>query len=141
MFESVKEMEEVNLFSEAAKLTKTEFRLVREIVAEGEKGRDIISSELARRLGVTRSAISQIVNKLEARGVVKRVPSSTDRKTAYIRLSERTVSVFEEQCREANAVMEYVLHDLGEKRVQALIAAYDGFAASLKRARALSHRG
>ncbi len=128
-------MEDLNLFSYAAKLSKTEFRLIREIVMEGEQGKNIISSEIARRLGITRSAVSQVITKLEQRDIVKRVPSGTDRKTFYILLSERCISLFEEQCREANAIMERVVADLGEEKMRQLISIYDEFSLALARAR------
>ncbi len=135
LFQTIKDMENVDLFADAAKFSKTEFRLLREVVMEGEKGGDIISSELARRLGITRSAVSQIITKLEARDIVKRTPSATDKKIAYIRLSERAVAAFEAQCSEANAILGKVVEDLGEEKVQALISSYDEFTESLLRAR------
>ena len=73
-----KDMEQLGVFGENASLSKTEFRLVRELVMEEKLGNKIISSELARRLGITRSAVSQLVNKMEEREIVKRVDSLTD---------------------------------------------------------------
>lgn len=137
LFQTLKEMEELNLFSDVAKLSKTEFRLIREIVMEWEKGRGIISSELSRRLGVTRSAVSQIVTKLEKQDIVKRIPSDSDRKIAYIQLSDRCFGIFEEQCKQANAIMEHVVEELGEEKMQLLISVYDEFSAALGRARSI----
>ena len=77
---TVKFMEELTLMPVNVKLSQTEFRMLREIIIEKELGKQIISSELSRRLGITRSAVSQLVTKLEERGVVKRVASPTDRK-------------------------------------------------------------
>lgn len=135
LFQTIKDMEDLNLFTDAAKLSKTEFRMLREIIMEGERGRNIISSELARRIGITRSAVSQVVTKLEKQGIVTRKASPTDRKIAYICLSDRSLAVFEEQCREANALMERVEQDLGTEKLQNLISAYDEFTASFARAR------
>lgn len=135
LYQTIREMESVDLFAGAAKLSKTEFRLIREIVLEGEKGNSIISSELARRLGITRSAVSQAVTKLEERDVVKRTPSETDKKIAYIRLSDRALSVYEAQCREVNDVIDRVVKDLGAEKVDRLIEAYDEFASALSRAK------
>ena len=68
----LRKIENLDLFAATAKFSKTEFRILREIVTENERGNQIISSELARRIGVTRSAVSQIVNKMEKEGVIKR---------------------------------------------------------------------
>ncbi len=127
LFQTIKDMEELNLFADTAKLSKTEFRLIREVLLEREKGRGIISSELARRLGITRSAVSQIVTKLEKQGTVQRVASPTDRKIAYICLSDRAMAIFEGQCAHANEIIGGVVEELGEEKMKALIAAYDEF--------------
>ena len=136
LFQTLKDMEDLNLFSDAAKLSKTEFRLVREIVMEHEKGNGIISSELSRRLGVTRSAVSQIVTKLESQDVVKRTPAPDDRKIAYIRLSDRCIAIYNEQCRQANALVAEVVKEVGEKKMDRLFAIYEEFHTTLERVRA-----
>lgn len=135
LIQTTKDFEGIDFFSGDAQLGKTEFRLLREIVMEGEKGGRIISSELARRLGVTRSAISQIVTKLEEKNIVKRVDSPTDKKIAYVQLSDRALSIFEEQCRQANALMERAVEEFGEDRLRELISAYDEFFVVLSRVR------
>ena len=127
-----KDLESVNLFSEAAKLSKTEFRLVREVVIECKRGHNIISSELARRLGITRSAVSQIVTKLEAQDVVRRVAAPDDKKIAYIKLSERCISLYNEQCKQANEIIACVVKKFGEKKMKQLFELYDEFHAVLE---------
>lgn len=124
----------LKFFSEGASLSKTEFRLLQEVVNEEEKGRSIISSELSRRLGVTRSAVSQIVTKLEKRNIVKRVSSPTDKKIAYIRLSETASALFEEECKRANCAMERVVAELGKDKLDDLIDRCEEIISALKRA-------
>ena len=92
-FELMRSLENVDFFAGVSNLSRTEFHLLREVILEAEKGKNIISSELARRLGITRSAVSQIVTKMEQRGIVNRVSSPTDRKIAYICLSESSMAV------------------------------------------------
>ena len=72
-FELMRSLENIDFFDGVTNLSRTEFHLLREVILEAEKGKNIISSELARRLGITRSAVSQIVTKMEQRGIVKRV--------------------------------------------------------------------
>lgn len=130
----IKDLAGLDLFAGAQTLSKTEFRLLREIVTEERAGKGIISSELARRLGVTRSAVSQLVTKLEKRNIVMRTPSPTDRKIAYIRLSDWALEEYEEQCRQSNIVMDRVLEEMGEEKLQLLIAIYDEFSEIFGRA-------
>ena len=133
-FQMVRDMENMDFFAGVAQLSRTEFRLLREVIMEEEKGRSIISSGLARRLGITRSAISQIVTKLEQRGVVKRVDSPTDRKIAYIRLSDNTLTVFNDQCKEANEIMTRVVELLGEDKMRTFFAQYEEFETAVTKA-------
>ncbi len=135
LFRTIKQLEDLDLFTDVAKLSKTEFRLIREIVMDGKEGKNIISSELARRLGITRSAVSQIVTKLEQRDIVKRTASPTDRKIAYICLSQRALSAFNEQCSQANRIVEGAVKELGEKKIQLLFSVFDEFYAALGRAK------
>ena len=111
-FNIVREIESINMFEQKSKLSGTEFRMLREIILEREKGKDIISSELSRRLGITRSAVSQIVTKLEKKNIVKRTASDTDRKIAYVRLSDH-----------ANRVISQVVQIYGEDKMNELVAA------------------
>lgn len=135
LIQIVKDMENLDFFMGGAKLSKTEFRLLREVIMEGEQGKSIISSELARRLDITRSAVSQIVTKMEERGILKRAASPTDRKIAYVQLSDRAYAVFEEQCGQANGIMERVVDKLGEDKIRTLIRLYDEFSSALEAAR------
>lgn len=135
LLESIKQLDELDFFMGEGRLSQSEFRLVLEVILEREKGGEIISSELARRLGITRSAVSQIVTKLEERNVIRRVASPIDRKIAYIRLSDPAVAVFNEQCKRVNAVMNKLVEDFGEDRLKALIADYDELASSFDRIR------
>lgn len=124
-FELMRTMENVDFFDGISHLSRTEFRLLREVILEEEKGKHIISSELARRLGVTRSAISQIVTKMENRGIVNRIDSPTDRKIAYICLSDSSRALFEAQCAKANETMRRVVEIYGEDRIKKFFAEYD----------------
>ena len=53
-----KRLGDLRLFEEAQSLNSTEMQMVREIIAAKETGNRVISSQLAKKLGVTRSAVS-----------------------------------------------------------------------------------
>lgn len=122
---AAKGLEKLDLFMGKATLSTTEFRLLQEVVIEQEKGQDIISSELARRLGITRSAVSQIVTKLEKANVVKRTACDSDRKIAYIRLSDYAHAMFLRQCEQANSAMEELEKKFGKARLEHFFEEYD----------------
>ncbi len=135
LFQTIRDMEEIDLFPASARLSKTEFRLIREVVLADREGRGIISSELARSLGVTRSAVSQTVSKLEDRGIVRREGALGNDKIAYIRLTDEAEAVFEAQCEQANRIIESVIDTVGERKITTLVRIYDEFSAALRRAR------
>ena len=132
---TVKFMEGLDIIPANVNLTQTEFRLIREIVMEREAGQKIISSELARRLNITRSAVSQIVSKLEKRGVVNREASPTDRKIFYVVLSESSLNIFKHQCEEANKLIKKVVEAFGKEKTDRLISLYEEFAAAFNQVR------
>ena len=125
---TVKFMEGLDMMPASTNLTQTEFRLLREIVMEREAGKQIISSEIARRLNITRSAVSQLVTKLEKRGIVERTASPTDRKIFYVVLSESSLNVFKKQCDEANKLINRVIEVFGKEKTDQLIELYEEFA-------------
>ena len=137
---TVKFMEGLDIMPASVNLTQTEFRLLREIVMEREAGKKIISSELARRLAITRSAVSQIVTKLEQRGVVERQPSPTDRKIFYVVLSEASLNVFKKQCDEANKLINRVIEQFGKEKADRLIELYEDFASVFDQVREESEK-
>ena len=121
LFHLVKDLGDIDFFWGKAKLSRTEFRILWEVANEQCEGRDIISSELARRIGITRSAVSQIVAKLEKNGIVKRVGSEYDRKIAYIRLTDEAQETFLQQARQANEIADRVLAEFGKERLDKLL--------------------
>lgn len=120
LFKTIEDVDSFKLFGDSATLSGTEVRLLREVVSERSKGRDIISSELARRIGVTRSAVSQLVTKLEERDILVRTAAPDDKKIAYIRLSEHALTAFEAQCREINGLLEACVEKFGKDRARRL---------------------
>lgn len=138
---TVKFMEGLNVLPGSVNLSQTEFRLIREIVMEREAGNKIISSELARRLNITRSAVSQLVTKLENRGIVKRTPSPTDRKIFYVVLTDASLSVFQQQCEEANQLINRVVEEFGKEKADRLIELCEEFAVVFDRVRGESSDG
>ena len=53
------------------------------------------TGELAKHFSVTSSAISQMVDQLETKGLVERLADSKDRRITYVKLADTTHEVFE----------------------------------------------
>ncbi len=129
----VQGLDATNLFPQVSKLTKTEFRILREIIVEQKKGGHIISSELARRVGVTRSAISQIVSKLEEREVLVRIDAPDDKKIAYVEFSPKAYEIFNKECVRVNKIMEKVVNEFGAQKMEKWLAECEEIIETVKR--------
>ena len=120
-------LDDIRPFGQTKALSNTEMQMMREIVEASESGTRVISSQLAKKLGVTRSAVSQIVNKLENNNVVRRVPDKKDRKIAYIELSECALEMYGKLKMRVGRIMDAVVAKLGERRVEEFIGCANEF--------------
>lgn len=92
----------------------TEMRLIGCVIMNEELGKKIISTQIADALCITRSAVSQMVNRLEERGVVRRAPSEYDKKIAYIELSDSTRAEYEKQKAKLAKNLELIAERMGQ---------------------------
>ncbi len=95
VFSIIKKRDALAIAGKRNHYNDTELRLIGEVLAARSEGERLISTEIALRLGVTRSAVSQIVKRLESEGIVKRVPDDTDKKIAYIELTKTALKEYE----------------------------------------------
>ena len=127
IFTMLKKMEGVALTKVKSHFNNSEMRLLGEVILAGYDGKRIISTQLAARLGVTRSAVSQMVNKLEARGIVRRVPDEVDRKIAYIELSDTALTYYNEEKGVCCNLVGEVIDRIGVEKVDKLSELSDLF--------------
>ena len=111
----------------------SEMRMLEEIVAADKKGERLISTELADKVGVTRSAISQMVNRLSAKGLVKRVPDDVDKKIAYIELDGKAKEMYLAQRKKMGEVVNKVINDFGVDKANQMIKLVEEFSDSVYR--------
>lgn len=111
----------------------SEMRMLEEIVAADKKGERLISTELADKVGVTRSAISQRVNRLSAKGLVKRVPDDVDKKIAYIELDGKAKEMYLAQRKKMGEVVNKVINDFGVDKANQMIKLVEEFSDSVYR--------
>lgn len=117
---------------EDSKLNKTERKLLAMLYVAEEDGEKIIATQIAKKLGITRSAVSQTVNKLESLQYVKRVSCLTDKKIAYIELSASTKLRYREKTAQKSEILEKVALRMGEENIQKLFNYADNLTYLLK---------
>jgi len=125
---SLRKIGNFNKIGREQPFNNTEMRLLGEIAYVDNRGGRIISTELANAIGVTRSAISQIVNKLEAQGIVVRVPSDTDRKRVYIELTESAKKAYNSEKQHISDTITEISKLMGEKDMATFVKLLDKFA-------------
>lgn len=127
IFSMCKKMESVTMVKGKTELNTTELRLVGEVIFANCEGKRLISTQLAKRLCITRSAVSQIVNNLESRGIVKRVPDSVDKKIAYVELTDSSLAVYREAKESAEQVVGKIVEAFGRENLDKLLELSDKF--------------
>ena len=105
--------------------------MLEEIVAADKKGERLISTQLADKVGVTRSAISQMVNRLSEKGLVQRVPDDVDRKIAYIELTGNAKELYNAQRKRMGDVVAKVVADFGADKANQMLKLVDEFCDSV----------
>ncbi len=134
IFTMLKEKDGLLLTQKKSAFNSTELRLLNEIITAGYEGKRLISTRLATKLGITRSAVSQIVNHLEARNIVKRVPDDVDKKIAYIELSEGILELYGEELKNALEFVGDLVDEFGEDNFNKMYELFTRFI-TLARAR------
>ena len=116
VFSMMKKRDGIMVADKKTRFNDTELRLISEVLSAKQGGNRLISTQLATKLGVTRSAISQIVNRLEETGVLKRVPDAVDRKIAYIEVTEETMDSYRADMKTCGDFVGRVVARFGDEK-------------------------
>lgn len=127
IFEMLRHRDEILVMEKKGCFNKTELRLLSEVIAARAAGGHIISTQLAKRLGLTRSAVSQIINHLEERGVLMRVAAEDDKKIAYIEISESVLQAYQTEIAKCETTIGEIVNEFGEKKFEQMYQLYNEF--------------
>ena len=114
------------------RLNATDIRLISEVIYATQVGERLISTQVATRLGITRSAVSQIVAKLEQANILRRLPDDVDKKIAYLALTEETEEKLSAQVQEYSEYVGEIVSVFGAERFETLLALVDEFSETVK---------
>jgi DNA-binding MarR family transcriptional regulator len=124
----LKNMENIVVVDKKKKFNNSDLRLITEVLVGRYEGKKYISTELAGKLNVTRSAISQIVNKLEAQGIVKRTPVENDKKTAWVEIADGVLETYEQELSQAAEFAGKIVKKFGAAKLDRLVSLANEFA-------------
>jgi DNA-binding MarR family transcriptional regulator len=80
----------------------------------------ISSVELAKKMGVTKSAVSQIISKMCCKGYVEKKKSNNDGRESKLYLTERIEKVYEENDKILSRIFDESLSSISEEEKKAL---------------------
>lgn len=127
VFTMLKQQNNMIISNKKTRFNNTELRMITELISAKMEGRRLISTQLAKLLGVTRSAVSQIVQRLEKEGVIIRLPDEIDKKIAYVELSETVVKNYREDIEKCVAFIGELVEEFGEEKFNELYALFGEF--------------
>lgn len=127
IFQIMKRRDSIVITDKKTQFKSTEIRLISELLAAKYQGRRMISSQLARALGVTRSAVSQIVGQMEKDGLVIRVPAETDKKIAYVELTDAALKTYSKDITTCMDFVGSLVEKFGEDKFNQLCVLFDEF--------------
>jgi DNA-binding MarR family transcriptional regulator len=127
LFSFFRQKEQISFYGAKTYFSSTEICLIGEILSAKHQGKRLISTRLADILGITRSAVSQMVNKLEAEGVVKRVPDDVDRKIAYIEVTEKAQEKYGTDLLLCAQFVDTIVRKFGENKFEKMCTLFGDF--------------
>ncbi len=139
LFALLKQNNNVIIADRKTHYNDTEIRLLYEVLMAKEQGERLISTQIAKLLGVTRSAISQVVNRLEKEGAVKRVADDVDRKIAYIEVTESTLAAYEQDKELCLDFIVRVVDKFGEDKFDTLCALFTEFMSAVEQEKEITN--
>ena len=127
IFSMMKYMDNLTVADKKTRFNSTEMRMIGEIMASRYVGKRLISTQLAQLLGITRSAVSQIVNRLETQGILKRVADDVDRKIAYVEITEAALETYGDDLKICVDFVGRVVEKFGVEKFNNMCAAFEEF--------------
>ena len=107
-----------SMFADRLEVSERELALLRAVAREGP----MISRELGGRFGVPVSTMTGLIDRMEKKGLVRRVRGRRDRRAIELEATPAGTLVLREHARGMETIARGMLETLGERDQQALIA-------------------
>lgn len=114
--ESIKMMFDNNILHNI-ELSISELKLLETIDSYNSENKLVNTSDLANSLNISKSAVSQCVNKLEKKGYLERKINLKDKKIGYLYLTDECKIKCEDKKIVCENIINRVVEELGEKNI------------------------
>lgn len=101
-------------------LSETEFKLISLVTKSQEKGENINLTTLSNELNVTRSAITQIANKLEKKDYIEKYALSTNKKEVYLKIGKKAIEQYNYIVNKVSEFFERLFKEIGQEGIENL---------------------
>ncbi len=92
------------------------------IISEAEKSNTVVhKSQIAKRLGLTKSAITQFCNKLQNKGYIDYYVADSNLKNHYLKLTDDVRKSVESRCEIMDGCLQNFIDNVGEENIVLLM--------------------
>ena len=105
----------INNFSKD--LSETEFRLISLVSEAQDSDYNIKLTEISEKLNVTRSAITQVTNKLVEKEYIEKYTLPTNKKEVYLRIGKKAIEQYDKVVAKITFFFEKLFEEIGQEGV------------------------
>ena len=106
----------INNFS--SELSETEFKLISLVAEAQENNYDIKLSEISEKLNVTRSAITQVTNKLVEKKYIEKYTLETNKKEIYLKIGKKAIEQYNIVMSKITTFFERLFKEIGQEGIE-----------------------
>ena len=106
----------INNFS--SELSETEFKLISLVAEAQENNYDIKLSEISEKLNVTRSAITQVTNKLVEKKYIEKYTLETNKKEIYLKIGQKAIEQYNIVMSKITTFFERLFKEIGQEGIE-----------------------
>ena len=106
----------INNFS--SELSETEFKLISLVAEAQENNYDLKLTEISEKLNVTRSAITQVTNKLVEKKYIEKYTLETNKKEIYLKIGEKAIEQYNIVMGKIATFFERLFVEIGQEGIE-----------------------
>ena len=99
-------------------LSETEFRLISLVADAQDNNYDIKLTEISDKLNVTRSAITQVTNKLVEKKYIEKYTLESNKKEVYLRIGEKAIDQYNKVMVKISIFFERLFNEIGHEGIE-----------------------
>jgi DNA-binding MarR family transcriptional regulator len=117
----------MNYFEELNFSEMTVFFAMKKIDDDHPETHNVQMNEISSFLSISKPALSQIINKLEDKGLVERVFPRSDRRATYVCFTQKGFDIFEKKKEFITLAANYIVKEMGEEDSEKFIELLNKF--------------